>query len=174
MVKKNDLLVSFGGYDEKNIIEEFLKSSEKFIDKLKIKIILGPATKNNKKIKKYEKRFSNNLKIIQQTRDMSKELSRTKYGLCSGGITSYEFASKLIPFGIICQVNHQVITAKNFENQGFAINLGLKNNNTRKKIEEFLENIHKIKNNQKKQMIDGCGAKRVAQQIMKIQSKNIK
>ena len=83
---------------------------------------------------------------------MYKEISLAKFGLCSGGITTYEFATLDVPFAILCQVQHQTITAKVWENYGAALNLGLNKENTRKKIMLFLENIKKIelnKNNTK-------------------------
>jgi len=66
----------------------------------------------------------------------SKSISEARFGLCAGGITSYEFACLNVPFAIICQVKHQLITAKEWEKQEIARNLGLLTKNTPKKLKD--------------------------------------
>ena len=39
-----------------------------------------------------------------------------------------------IPFAIICQVKHQILTAKEWEKKGIAINLGMPNSRLDKKL----------------------------------------
>ena len=52
-----------------------------------------------------------------------------------------------IPFAIICQNKHQLITAKEWEKRKIAKNLGIINKNTSKKINKYLTSIieNKIK-----------------------------
>ena len=169
--KKYDLLATFGGFDKSNVIEFLLKILSKYIGKIKIKIILGPATHKSKEIKVLEKKYRIYLKIIQQTYDMQKEISNVKFGICGGGITTYEFASMGVPFAIICQYQHQLITAREWEDRGIAINLGRVNNNLQKNIKNFLDNILYNKIHYKlhqKCIVDGLGAKRVAREILKL------
>jgi len=168
--KEYDLLATFGGFDEKKIIELLLKSLNKYEKSIKTKIILGPATILTKNTLKFLKKMKN-VTIIKQTKDMQKEMATSKYGICSGGLTTYEFANMGIPFAIICQVNHQLITAREWQRKGVALNLGLVGNKTVNKIEGFLEYI--IENNlpikvKKRSLIDGLGSKRVAQEILKL------
>lgn len=101
---------------------------------------------------------------------ISNVLSKTsfKFGICSGGITSYEFACRRIPFAMVCQVKHQLITAREWERKGIASNMGIINKKTKKKIEIFLKSIleNKIPKQRKiKFLPDGLGSKRVAREI---------
>ena len=98
-------------------------------------------------------------------------MSLAKFGLCSGGITTYEFATLGIPFAIISQLTHQTITAKVWEDAGIAINLGLNNKTTEQKIASFLENINTIqlkKNTNKHFNLNGNGGTIVYEEIMKL------
>lgn len=168
--QKFDLLVTVGGFDEKNIIDVFLKCLEPNITKIKTKIILGPATSKSKLTKMLEKKYPSNLKIIKSTMDMKQEISKTRFGICSGGITTYEFASMKKPFGIISHVDHQLITASEWEKKGYAKNLGKVGRKTQKDIKNLLNKIvlgqipYKIKN---KNLVDGKGCLRVSREILK-------
>ena len=167
--KKNDLLITFGGYDANNIFENFCTILPNFLRKMKIKIILGPITKKPKCLEIIEKEFKNKLEIIQYTNNLKKEISQSKLGLCSGGITTYEFATLKIPFGIISQYKHQKITASEWEKLGYAINLFQNDKKIMSRTEEFLNNFLENKMNFKlsKKSIDGNGAKRVKNEILK-------
>ncbi len=171
--KKYTLLITFGGFDENKLIELILEPLSWFLDKIKTKIILGPATPKSKKIRKFESNFQNKLTIISKTNSMSKEISNSEYGLCSGGITTYEFAAKRRFFGIICKVKYQEITAKKWHEEKIAITLGLKDSINHKKVWKFLENISKRKYPKKTRgIIDGKGSQRVAIEILKIKTIN--
>lgn len=169
--KKYKLLATFGGFDDNSISELFLNSIEKYIDKIKIKVILGPSTNKSKKIKDLEKKYSNQIKIIQETKNMAKEMSEVEYGISSGGLTSYEFASMRIPFGIISQVKHQLKTADMWEQKGIVNNLGLISNKTPRKIDEFLKKIDENRislNKIKHKDMDSNGIIRIKGEILKL------
>lgn len=165
--KKIDLLATFGGFDESNVIEKLLNALENYHKKIRTRIILGPGTLHSETIRNFEKKYKENLQVIQTTKCMHNEISSSKFGICAGGITTYEFASCGIPFGIVSQVKHQLITAREWQEKGIAFDLGLANKRTKNKIELFLELII---NNQihpkRRQVVDGFGAKRVACEII--------
>ena len=169
--KKYDLLVTVGGFDEKNITAIILESIIKFKPKLKTKIILGPATKNNARINTLKKSKPKNIQLVEMTKNMDKEILNSKYGICSGGITTYEFAAFGVPFAIICQVRHQLQTAKQWESKGFALNLGQLSAKTPKKIEKIFKIIQKdgLKKQKKLKInVDGFGGKRVSNEILNL------
>jgi spore coat polysaccharide biosynthesis predicted glycosyltransferase SpsG len=173
---KFDILLTFGGFDEKNILNEILFYLKKYQSKFKIRVILGPGIKKMKNINKYEEFFGNNLSIVDKTLDMKKEIENSRFGICSGGITTYEFASSNTPFAIVCQEKHQLKTAEEWEKQKIAVNLGLIGRNS-KKIKKFIIQIidddlssFKIKKN----FIDGKGTSKVALEILKLKSLNFK
>ena len=100
-VKKFDILATFGGFDENNIIEKLLDILDSRNEKIKTKIILGPATPKTPIIRKFMKKKYSWLRIINETNNMYKEISESRYGLCSGGLTTYEMASLNIPFSYL-------------------------------------------------------------------------
>ncbi len=101
---------------------------------------------------------------------MKKEIASCKFGFCSGGITSYEFALMKKPFAIIAQNKHQLITANEWEKKKLAINIGLSNKKNGKKTYNILEKISK--NNMpkfsNKKHVDGKGSERIVKSINKI------
>lgn len=162
--KKFGLVTTFGGFDEHGISNMVIKEIIRIKPNFKTKIILGPATKKIKKISSAENRY---LTIVKKTNDMQKEISTAKVGLCSGGLTSYEFASQKIPFGIICQERHQLMTAKEWQKKKTAINLGLINSRNHQSLRKFLDNVSSKKIPQpKKRICDGRGAERVSKKIL--------
>lgn len=169
--KRYTILATFGGFDEHNISEIFCQSLEEFVGKIKTKIILGPGTKRSKMIKDFEKKYTRYVTIVNSTKNMRADILRSRFGICSGGITTYEFGAMKVPFAIICQYKHQTKTASVWQQKGFAINLGLPNKYTSKKIKNYINNIINNKKSFfkiKHPTIDGYGAKRVAKEIIKI------
>ena len=170
--KKYSILATFGGFDENNLFDIFCENLENYLEHIKVKIILGPATKKSKKLKKLELKYPKNLFIINETKNMRKEISETSFGFCAGGITTYEFATMNIPFAIICQYKHQVLTAKAWEKKKIAYNLGLPSNNIDIKIHKILNKIFSgdinLVQDKGYSIVDGFGAKRAANEIVKL------
>jgi len=168
-VKTVTLLATFGGFDESNITNMLLDSVKPYLDSMKLKIILGPATKRTKKIVTLKNRYRKNLTIVQKTNFMHKEIARAKFGICSGGITSYEFARYNVPFAIVSQVKHQLITSKQWQKRKQAYDLGIADKSTKKKITMFINRIMKNRVRTKNYiLVDGLGAKRASDEILKL------
>ncbi|MFY9300360.1 MAG: UDP-2,4-diacetamido-2,4,6-trideoxy-beta-L-altropyranose hydrolase [Candidatus Nitrosotenuis sp.] len=164
--KKTKLLVTLGGFDKKNVVKLVLESLAK--TQIKSKIILGPGTPFTSDLKSLVK-HSKFLQIQQKTNDMKKEIANSSFGICAGGITSYEFASLGVPFAIICQARHQLQVAREWQQRGIALNLGLPKKDIEKKINILLDQVSKSKQTKiGKKLVDGFGAKRVAKEIIKL------
>lgn len=167
--KSIDLLVTFGGFDELGLTEFIFKRWLNMTKKFKMKIILGPGTKESKFIKKYKKKYSEILIIEKQTTKMYYEMQKTKFGLCAGGITSYEFTKMKVPFGIICMTKQQKLTAELWEKKGIAMNLGNYDSKLIKKIDNFLKLISTNKLTVKKSKFkSNNGMERIQQEIIKL------
>ena len=167
--KKYDLLVTFGGFDEKGLNEVFLKTISTYVKLLRIKFIIGPSSNNSKYIQTFKKKFNKNITIIQKTNNMANEINASKFGLCSGGLTTYEFALLKVPFAIICNEFHQLKTARQWKNKNIAENLGLISKSTSSRLETWIKKI--ITNKPKIAIsfcLDGKGGQRVAIEILKI------
>lgn len=167
IVKKNDLVITLGGSNNNKLIEIISDLHRKMNNKLKIKMILGPSYIESKKFKNQK-----NLKIIKKTDDMKKEILTSKYGICGGGITTYEFASMNIPFGIISIAKHQLQTAKEWEKYEVD-NLGSIDKISRTKITQILDKLGtKGKIVKPTYKVDGKGGIRVSKEIKKLLSHN--
>lgn len=169
--KKYNILATFGGFDEHNIVDIFCQKLVNYLDKITAKIILGPVTKKTKMVESLEARYREHLEIISETKDMKKEIANAEFGICGGGITSYEFAVMGVPFAIICQYNHQIHTARAWQRRNIALNLGLPNDKTEKKLRNLLKNIADKKISikpKRRQVVDGLGGRRAAKEILKI------
>lgn len=165
--KKYDLLITLGGFDAHNLLELILKKLIIYEEKLKIRVILGHATKKSNKFNIFLKKYPQ-INIINKTNNMKKEIASAKFGICAGGITTYEFAVLHVPFAIVCQYEHQIITAREWQKRKIAKNLGFIQKND-KKISIFLDEL--ITNKiilHSTQLVDGLGSKRVAKEILKI------
>ena len=163
-------MATFGGVDSSNIIPILLNSLNNNPNKIISKIILGPSTKKNKKLIQVIKKKKDHVSVIQKTDDLIKEIDDSKFGFCGGGITSYEFAKMKVPFAIICQYPHQLITSREWQKLGIGINLGLLSKLTPQKINHVINNLEKIRNELKvsRNIVDGLGSKRIAKEISRL------
>lgn len=162
-----NILVTFGGYDNQKLVEQFCKQMIPYIENLKIKIILGAATKKSKKLSDLDLKF-NNLSIVNTVLNLKNEIKNSRFGFCAGGITTYEFALLHVPFVVICQYEHQIKTARAWEKNKMALNLGFKNKFLAKKLDKLLLEISKNStkfNSNNNFKIDGLGARRVSNYI---------
>ena len=73
-----------------------------------------------------------------------------------------------VPFAIICQYPHQLITSKEWEKLGIALNLGKLTNSTPKKIQNIVNNLEKTTKKLKtnRSYVDGLGSKRIKKEII--------
>jgi len=172
--KKFLILGTFGGYDEQKISEIILQELLSFKKVFNAKIILGPVSDKSNNIKKIIKKKFRNLEIITQSDNMKKEMLSSKFGFCTGGLTTYEFASMNVPFAIICDEKHQLKTAIEWEKRKIAINLGIIKSTTQKNIKKIILKLinNEIKLNSGRKIVDGKGSIRVAKEIVKIIERN--
>ena len=166
--KKIDILATFGGFDSANIMPILIKSLKNNMNDFRIKIILGSSTKKNSELTRLVRKYKKNMTILQKVPNMRKEISETKFAFCGGGITTYEFALMQVPFAIICQYPHQLITSKEWEKLGIALNLGKLTNSTPKKIQNIVNNLEKTTKKLKtnRSYVDGLGSKRIKKEII--------
>lgn len=165
-----DLLITLGGFDKNKNLDKLCKVLPKYLNQLKIRIILGPVTKKTQNVIKIKKEFPKTLSIINYSKNIRMEIKNSKFGLCAGGITTYEFALCDVPFFIICQYNHQKITAKYWKELGHCYDYMLPNKKL-EQIENYLQDIidKKIYIKKRKIKIDSLGVKRIIEEIQNIQ-----
>lgn len=161
----NNILLSFGGSDPKNISLRALRELST-IDNINITVVIGSAYNYKNIIKDYAKNLKN-CNIIYNAKDMGELMSMNDICIISGGITLYETSVVGTPSIVICQVSHQVETARKFALNGIAINLGivdeLKDGDIKNSLIKVLNNkdlLTKMSEKGKK-FVDGKGLFRV-------------
>ena len=172
--KTYKLLCTFGGFDEYNIVKIVIEQLLKLPNRIKTRVILGPSTPKSMELFKLCRRYGKDLSLVKHTDNMKKEICSSEFGMCSGGISSYEFASQGIRFAIICQVKHQLITAMEWQRKHVAINLGLiHDRNTKQKVVQLLSELTENRlpyRKSRKSYVDGLGSIRVVREILKLKN----
>jgi len=121
----------------------------------------------NPEIRKIRNDFKGEIEIIKKTNHMKKLISQSKFGICGGGITTYEFASLHVSFAIICQYEHQIFTAKAWAKKKIARNLGFVEQK-QEKIDRLISDIVNKKISLEKINIDALGSQRISDEISKM------
>lgn len=167
------VLLSFGGSDPNNITLYALNNLIDLED-IEITVCIGPAFKKtlvdtiNKMIDGHK-----NINVIRVD-DISSYIIESDLCIVSGGITLFEVAYLGVPSIVICQVDHQVETAKLFEANNACLNLGLHSELGEEHLkQEFFNIINDYQRREELSMasklyVDGKGIERIEREIIKI------
>lgn len=169
------MVVSFGGYDYRNLTGFFLDAIKEnifFLNmKVKIDILIGKESRKKinswkRKIKEINKK-KGNIKLSVFVTDFFKRLSKADIAILSGGLTIFNALYCGIPVIGIPQYKHQLDTLKNLKSLN-AIKLGCKNMSLKKKLFiDTLNNLATSKDDRQmlkkngSNLIDGKGPDRV-------------
>ncbi|GAB6190220.1 glycosyltransferase [Marinitoga arctica] len=108
-----NILITFGGVDKNNLTLKSVIALQKILKKrnIKIKIIIGPGYKELKKLNEIIQNIGieKNIEIIQNVRNMAKEMKNIDLALTSNGRTVYELASMRIPIISIAQNDRETL-----------------------------------------------------------------
>jgi len=168
----NNILISMGSTDKKNITKKLVLGLKKLEQDFKITIILGKFYSNEKYIQKIianDHRFE----IKKDPKEFLKLLSSCRLAVIEFGITVYEAAALRTPTAVISHSEENDGSAKRIEKYGFFKYLGkydkINYNKISKNILEISKNSSSLKNMEKKSsIIDNKGKKRVAKKIFGI------
>ncbi len=158
-----NILLTFGGSDEKNITGKILSFLLK--TDFQITVVLGPTNNNKQKIHKILKNKSN-VKLVINPKKVASLFSKQDLVISSTGITIYELACLGIPTIMIPINSAQKESAKEMEKRGFGKILDSKKLN----LKRFEQTCSKFDNRDyRKKMfrlgrkiIDGKGVERIA------------
>ena len=169
------MVVSFGGYDHRNLTGFFLDAIKEnifFLNmRVKIDILIGKESRNKinswkKKIKGMNKK-NDNIKLSAFVTDFFKRLSKADIAILSGGLTIFNALYFGTPVIGIPQYKHQLDSLKNLKSFN-AIKLGCKNMSLKKKLfKDILNNLATSKDDRQilkkngSKLIDGKGSDRV-------------
>lgn len=156
-IKNNEILITTGGADSKNISPKII-SSLKEINLVK-KIVIGPGYADET-IDEIYKIKDKNTKIIMKPTSLINHIKNSKYVISAAGSTIYEILSlNRIPI-IFSIAKNQNIAYKYLEKNGIKT-IGKYPNIKYNEIKDYIDNFvdDDLKQNQ---LVDGKGAMRVA------------
>ncbi len=156
-IKNNEILITTGGADSKNISPKII-SSLKEINLVK-KIVIGPGYADET-IDEIYKIKDKNTKIIMKPTSLINHIKNSKYVISAAGSTIYEILSlNRIPI-IFSIAKNQNIAYKYLEENGIKT-IGKYPNIKYNEIKDYIDNFmdDDLKQNQ---LVDGKGAMRVA------------
>lgn len=177
-IRKNarDVLVTLGGADPKNLTTKVARALSQINQNLNVTIVLGPAYTHHKELRKLLKELKTSkvkFRIRSNVKNMAKLMMETDIAITAGGETAYELAAVGIPSINISQVEHQCLNAQELERVGAVINLGLGSKVSESQISNTVVRLLRDKSLKQKmslagkRLVDGKGAKRVAEIIIK-------
>jgi spore coat polysaccharide biosynthesis predicted glycosyltransferase SpsG/CTP:molybdopterin cytidylyltransferase MocA len=137
--KVKNILVLFGGTDPSRLTRRVVKWILKMEFPGNITVITGPGYRDNQKLRELGAK-SSNVKIVNNTKIISKYMAAADVAVTSAGRTVYELASLGIPMLVLCQnvreKSHYLV-----QNSEGLVNLGL---GRRVTFEQFQEKLLKL------------------------------
>lgn len=167
------ILVTCGGTDMKGLSLKILRALQPFLKECEVTLLVGPDFKFRDELNRLLN-VMRNIVIKENVKDMRQEMLRSDLAIASGGTTMYELAACGTPAVILCQYEHQNEFANVLEEQGVLVNLGIGEIVDESAIEESVRSLlfdvdkRKAMSGAGQSIIDGNGARRVAQIIQKV------
>ncbi|MEM2915264.1 MAG: UDP-2,4-diacetamido-2,4,6-trideoxy-beta-L-altropyranose hydrolase, partial [Candidatus Bathyarchaeia archaeon] len=176
-IRKNadTVLVTLGGADPGNLTVKVIRALSRIEKKLKIVTVLGPAYNHRLELQRLLIKLAGpkpKLDIRWNVRDMASLMMKSDVAITAGGETIYELAATGTPAINVSQVEHQNINARELEQAGTVINMGLGRDVSEDRIAD--EVLYLLKNRDLRQkmslagkkLVDGRGASRVANLLL--------
>lgn len=102
-----NMLITMGGADPSNVTLRILEILEEIKHKFKVKVLLGPANKHKKVMKERMSLSQLNIKLIENTNEISSIMNWADFAITSGGTTLFEMAYMGLPSIVIQTVDNQ-------------------------------------------------------------------
>ena len=99
--KKNQILITFGGSDPRNLTKRLLKIFSEMKLKFRIIVIIGMAFSHVNQTEKFVEKMKKDgqkIKIVKNSNLMAKHISESDFVITTNGRTVFEIASLNIPF----------------------------------------------------------------------------
>lgn len=107
--REYDLVISFGGTDPNNLTMRVLNIIENIQEKINIRVVLGIGAKRlEKELKEYINKSHHNIDASELIGNISEEWMNSKYGICGGGRTVYEFMVCDVATIVLCQNSREL------------------------------------------------------------------
>ena len=172
-IRKSHIFFSAGASDRYNITEKFIHAFRKSKFDFKLLVAIGKFYKHTEKLQSIIKNDKRIDLVIGQS-NLVTLMSKCSLGVVTYGITAFEAAFAGLPIFILAHSNENVISAKKVAKYGWCKYVGkydeINYNYVVKTIVHFSKDLKNLKSMSLagKKFIDGNGAQRVANLILKL------
>jgi spore coat polysaccharide biosynthesis predicted glycosyltransferase SpsG len=170
------ILVTMGASDPAGMTLKALEALALVESDFQIILVLGPACRQIADLTKWVKHSSLDVDIQVGPQNMCDLMSQADLALASFGVTAYELAAMGVPAVYLCLTADHVESAQALSQEGAAICLGLSANieieDISHEIIQLLGNLSRRESMTQngKKLIDGFGAKRIANMVVSLVS----
>ncbi len=167
----NRILVTTGGSDLYCLTPMILRGLADLPNKLDITVVLGPAFKDNKKIRDVVKEYPHNIEVLHDVYDMSNVMRNKDLAIATYGVVAYELAACEVPSILIGITEEHAIAATAFEDEKIAVNLGhfekIDQRSISNSVSKILKNEDVLRSMaiHASNLVDGRGVERIALKI---------
>ena len=167
------ILVTQGGSDTYGVTVKIARALSKVDASIEIILLLGPAFQHENELEAALKESTRPFKVERDVRDIAGLFSQCDLAVSGAGNTLFELAAIGVPCIVLTQEYKEIETASRVSDYGFIRNLGLSENLTEEAIyHSVLELIKDYSlrdrmSRASRETVDGLGAERVADIIMK-------
>lgn len=168
------IVVTMGGADNENFTLKIIKALNLIEQPLNIKIIIGAANTNYDSVRYELKKAIHAAEILVAVNNMASILSWADVVISAGGITVWEIAFVGVP-SILCIVaKNQERTVRSLVKNGYFLSPGWLKKTSQYELKELIENLvfnknlRRILSEKALTLVDGKGAERVINAIIKM------
>lgn len=174
-----EVLITTGGGDSGNIAGKILKRICR--NDFTFHLVTGRFHPNFRELQELEKKHDN-IKIHHDVKDMAGLMARCQIALTAGGATIYELAALGVPFICFSYAENQEALVEYIGEKGIAGSAGAWHKEPEQTLERIGILFEKLAGNPEKreyyrvremEMVDGEGAGRLAQELLKIDEKDL-
>lgn len=166
------ILVMQGGGDTYGFTPKIIKSLYGITADINISVVLGPNFSHDAELNEVLDKSPRKVTIIRGMDDLSDLMMEADLAISAGGNTLFELACLGVPAIVLCAELFEVGTADRLQKEGFGINLGfgeyVDEKDVYKAVSLLIHNTEmRVKmSGRGKSLIDGRGAKRVAESAL--------
>lgn len=173
IIKRSHVFFSAGGSDRYNITEKFVHAFRKTKFDFKLLVAIGQFYKHTERLQSIIKNDKRIDLVFGQT-NLVTLMNKCSLGIVTYGITAFEAAFAGLPIFVLAHSNENVVSAKKIAKYGWCKYIGkydeINYNHAVKSILKFSKNLKNLKRMSLagKKFIDGKGAQRVSNLILKL------
>ncbi len=172
--KVQSVLVSFGRIDSKNVTSLALAAlALVFADEppFSTVVVLGSMAPHRKSVERAVSGFPGQIELLIDVGDMPAQLVRADVAIGSGGVSLMERMAAGVPSVTVIQADNQIAGTVTSSADGGTMNAGPVEELTAEELAEMIAGLFQDRKQREKMtlagqnMVDGCGAERVAKAI---------